>query len=202
MVRTHAYWEVALYSYQAIMLQGRHSNGLIQTPAPNPYDDLDMLLLCKATLEGETVLDPFLGSGTTLVAAKATGRKGIGMRLRNGTAMVAAKRLEQEAFDFVADRTRRHIDMLEIWERYSCMKTPNHRRHVRYGVAAGIRVHVGIGVQCPGGGRYDDAQIPPGPQSRRGGRPGSLPACRAIGAGGRHHPARRGNPRAPDRGRV
>lgn len=68
-------------------------------PCPKPIGTMKWLVT-KASLPGETVLDPFMGSGTTLRAAKDLGRKAIGIEIEEKYAEIAAKRLSQEVLDF------------------------------------------------------------------------------------------------------
>lgn len=62
-------------------------------PNENPVEALTPLIDCHV---GETVLDPFMGSGTTLRAAKDLGRKAIGIEIEERYCEISARRLAQE----------------------------------------------------------------------------------------------------------
>ncbi len=61
-------------------------------PAPFPVE-LPKRLIKLFSYVGDTVLDPFLGSGTTLVACRALGRRGIGVDVSRQYCEMAMERL-------------------------------------------------------------------------------------------------------------
>lgn len=64
-------------------------------PTVKPTGLMEYLCRLTASPTGGLVLDPFMGSGTTLVAAKRVGRPAVGVELEERWAEFAAKRLER-----------------------------------------------------------------------------------------------------------
>jgi len=62
-------------------------------PAPFPYE-LPYRLIKAYSFVGETVLDPFLGSGTTLIAARDLKRNGIGYEINPEIAKEAIRKIK------------------------------------------------------------------------------------------------------------
>lgn len=65
-------------------------------PTVYPLEMIERIIK-MSTDKGDTVLDPFLGSGTTLVAARRLGRKGIGFELDRKYEKEISKRLKTES---------------------------------------------------------------------------------------------------------
>jgi len=66
-----------------------------QHPTQKP---LEVMRWCLGFVpDAETILDPFMGSGTTLVACQQLGRKGTGIELSEKYFDIACKRVEQAA---------------------------------------------------------------------------------------------------------
>jgi len=70
-------------------------------PGPNEHPTQKPLLLMKElvvlfTVPGDLILDPYMGSGTTLRAAKDFHRKAIGIEINEKYCEIAARRMSQE----------------------------------------------------------------------------------------------------------
>ena len=72
----------------------RFSGGKNGHPAAKPLSVV-VDLVEKLCADSDTVLDPFMGSGTTLVAAKNLGRKAIGIEIEERYCEIAAQRCSQ-----------------------------------------------------------------------------------------------------------
>lgn len=68
-------------------------------PTVKPTDLMEWLCKLTATPTGGRILDPFMGSGSTLVAARNVGRKAIGIDDKEEYCEIAALRLAQGMLD-------------------------------------------------------------------------------------------------------
>lgn len=86
------------------MLRDGEARGVKRVhPTQKPLELMTWCIKLRGQLnweENNTVLDPFMGSGTTLRAAKDLGRKAIGIDIEEKYCEIAAKRLSQEVFNF------------------------------------------------------------------------------------------------------
>jgi site-specific DNA-methyltransferase (adenine-specific) len=70
------------------------SKNKIDHPSPYPVE-LPKRCIKLFSFVGDVILDPFLGSGTTLIACLLTGRKGIGVEIDKNYCELAVKRLKE-----------------------------------------------------------------------------------------------------------
>jgi len=85
----------------------RNPDGRRSHPTQKP---LGLMKWCIKQANGTatTILDPFMGSGTTLRAAKDLGRKAIGIEIEEAYCEIAARRLEQQVLSFGEDEEPLH----------------------------------------------------------------------------------------------
>lgn len=88
-------WETMCSTVWDIQPETRTPDGC---PVPFP-ESLAARCIRLSTWPGETVFDPFAGSGTTLVAARNLGRKAVGIELSEAYCAQAAERLAQGSLD-------------------------------------------------------------------------------------------------------
>jgi DNA modification methylase len=77
--------------------------------------ELPYRLICMFSVLGDTVLDPFLGTGTTLSAAASAGRSGIGYELDGSFAAMIAENCRQtveQGRQRIAERLESHLEFI------------------------------------------------------------------------------------------
>lgn len=109
-------FELAIYGYRSSAWFGdedpkrcnvfqydsyRHGKpGKVAHPTQKPLDLMRRLVASLCPPIDGMLVDPFLGSGTTLVASKELGRRGIGIEREEKYCEIAANRLRQNVLDF------------------------------------------------------------------------------------------------------
>ena len=73
----------------------RATDESLEHPTQKPIELMKWVMGLRWTPQG-TVLDPYLGSGSTIVAAKDLGRKAIGIEIEEKYVEIAVRRLAQE----------------------------------------------------------------------------------------------------------
>tara|TARA_S200002703_G_scaffold15436_4_gene13232 strand:+ start:1233 stop:1850 length:618 start_codon:yes stop_codon:yes gene_type:complete len=92
--------ELAWCSWDAnakLFQKNRNPDGKRQHPTQKPLALMEWCILRAGS--GETILDPFAGSGTTGRAAKDLGKKAVLIERVEEYCHIAAKRMQQEVFD-------------------------------------------------------------------------------------------------------
>jgi len=100
---------IGFNDWEAVLIYGDHVHnhahdwfyampeqmGRFGHPCPKPVG-YGLALIGRLSKPSDIILDPFMGSGTTLVAAKQLGRKAIGIEIEERYCEIAVKRLAQE----------------------------------------------------------------------------------------------------------
>lgn len=74
----------------------RKGDDELEHPTQKPVELMTWCLQSRWTKDAQLILDPFMGSGTTLRAAKDLGRRAIGIEIEERYCEIAARRLAQE----------------------------------------------------------------------------------------------------------
>ncbi len=84
------------------VIQCKRIEGADQEVPTQKPTGLFKVLISQSTQQGEVILDPFLGSGTTAYCAKKLGRKCIGIEIEERYAEIAARRCSQTVMELGA----------------------------------------------------------------------------------------------------
>ena len=116
-------WNLTVWNITNVLpMPGRVEEGIAAFP-----DEIPRRLIKLFTMIGETVFDPFAGSGTTLKVAKELGREGIGYEIDLELKRVIRKKLAGEDFvieDREGARRLRKSLQTKIHQQRSVAKSP------------------------------------------------------------------------------
>lgn len=103
-----------VFTYKSTLQAYRAECGFHPTPKPI---GLIRTLIKNGSNEGDLILDPFMGSGTTAVASKQIGRNFIGFELNEEYVMIGEKRLKQSNLSSVMSLTN-YLNTEEVDDAY------------------------------------------------------------------------------------
>jgi len=92
------------YRWNGMIQQPGRAKEVREHPTQKP-EPVMVWALTHAPADVRSVLDPFMGSGTTLVAAKRLGRRAVGIEREERYCDIAATRLAQAALPLFTDET-------------------------------------------------------------------------------------------------
>ena len=106
-------WNGGLTTPNVVRIRGIIPDRL-DHPTPKPVSLMRFFIHLHSDLD-DLVLDPFMGCGTTLIAAKSIGRRAIGIELEEKYCEMAAKKLAQGVLPF----SSRTVPVLQQTDLYS-----------------------------------------------------------------------------------
>jgi site-specific DNA-methyltransferase (adenine-specific) len=116
-------WNLTVWNITNVLpMPGRVEEGIAAFP-----EEIPRRLIKLFTMVGETVFDPFAGSGSTLKVAKELGRKGIGYEIDLELKRVLEKKLGRENFiteEREGARRLRKLLQTKVHRRRSVAKSP------------------------------------------------------------------------------
>ena len=89
------------YTWKGLIWEGSKNGKAIPRRVHPTQKPVSVMAWCLDLFDAETVCDPYMGSGTTLVAAKLAGRRAVGIEIEERYCEIAANRLLQGVLPFV-----------------------------------------------------------------------------------------------------
>ena len=126
-------WYSDLWDFKGIR-QSLNQAGVRQRSAAFPFE-LAYRLIHMHSVRGDRVLDPFLGTGTTMFAAMAAGRNSIGVEIDAELLAVVDQECGRVPPLAVERASRRLEEHLAFIQEYQAARGEARHRHRRYGFA-------------------------------------------------------------------